>query len=36
MFKDRTVSFAPNSREGGLVRKLGFGGRIEAMKLSCS
>lgn len=35
MFKDRTVSFAPNSREGGLIRKLGFGGRIEAMKLSC-
>jgi|UniRef100_UPI000D366429 hypothetical protein len=36
MFKDRTVSFGPNSREGGLMRKLGFGGRIEAMKLSCS
>jgi hypothetical protein len=36
MFKDRTVSFPANSREGGLVRKLGFGGRIEAMKLSCS
>lgn len=36
MFKDRTVSFAANSREGGLNRKLGFGGRIEAMKLSCA
>jgi hypothetical protein len=36
MFKDRTVSFPANSREGGLVRKLGFGGRIEALKLSCS
>lgn len=36
MFKDRTVSFPPNSREGGLISKLGFGGRIEAMKLSCS
>jgi hypothetical protein len=36
MFKDRTVSFPANSREGGLVRKLGFGGRIEAMKLTCS
>ena len=36
MFKDRTVSFAANSREGGLSRKLGFGGRIEAMKLSCA
>jgi len=36
MFRDRTVSFPPNSREGGLVRKLGFGGRIEALKLNCS
>jgi hypothetical protein len=36
MFRDRTVNFAANSREGGLMRKLGFGGRIEAMKLSCS
>ena len=35
MFKDRTVRFEANSREGGLVRKLGFGGRIEALKLSC-
>jgi hypothetical protein len=36
MFKDRTVNFPANSREGGLTRKLGFGGRIEAMKLNCS
>ncbi|VWX63005.1 conserved hypothetical protein [Burkholderiales bacterium 8X] len=36
MFRDRKVSFPPNSREGGLIRKLGFGGRIEAMKLSCN
>ena len=36
MFRDRTVNFPANSREGGLMRKLGFGGRIEAMKLSCS
>ncbi len=36
MFKDRVVSFPANSREGGLVRKLGFGGRIEALKLSCA
>ena len=36
MFRDKTVSFPPNSREGGLIRKLGFGGRIEALKLSCS
>jgi len=36
MFRDRTVNFPANSREGGLTRKLGFGGRIEAMKLNCS
>jgi len=36
MFRDRTVNFPANSREGGLMRKLGFGGRIEAMKLNCS
>lgn len=36
MFRDRAVTFPPNSREGGLIRQLGFGGRIEAMKLSCS
>ena len=34
--KDRTVRFEPDSREGGLARKLAFGGRIEALKLSCS
>ncbi|WPH14670.1 beta/gamma crystallin domain-containing protein [Variovorax paradoxus] len=36
MFRDRTVDFPANSREGGLMRKLGFGGRIEAMKLDCA
>ena len=36
MFRDHTVNFPANSREGGLTRKLGFGGRIEAMKLNCS
>lgn len=36
MFKDRVVSFPANTREGGLIRKLGFGGRIEALTLSCS
>jgi len=35
MFRDRVVNFPPNSREGGLIRKLGFGGRIEAMRLVC-
>ncbi|MGJ7493197.1 hypothetical protein [Variovorax sp. ZT4R33] len=36
MFRDRTATFPANSREGGLMRKLGFGGRIEAMRLSCN
>lgn len=35
LFKDRVVSFPANSREAGLIRKLGFGGRIEALRLSC-
>jgi hypothetical protein len=36
MFQDRTVQFDPNSREASVVKKLGFGGRIESMKLTCS
>ena len=32
----RSVPFEPGSREAGLVEKLGFGGRIESMQLSCS
>jgi hypothetical protein len=35
MFKDKSVKFQPNDREGGLVKKLGFGGRIQSMKLEC-
>lgn len=35
-FKDKSVSFGPNSKEGGLVKKLGFTGRIESLKLECS
>ncbi|MGZ8260592.1 MAG: hypothetical protein ACXWUL_08585, partial [Caldimonas sp.] len=31
----RWIGFTPDSREPGLVEKLGFGGRIESMKLSC-
>jgi hypothetical protein len=31
----RWVGFTPDSREPGLTEKLGFGGRIESMKLSC-
>lgn len=36
MFKDRSVTFGPNSREGGLITKLGFGGRIESLQLDCA
>ena len=36
MFKDRTVSFGPNSREGGLITKLGIGGEIESLQLECT
>jgi hypothetical protein len=31
----RSVGFQPDSREAGLAEKLGFGGRIESMQLSC-
>lgn len=31
----RSVGFTPDSREPGLAEKLGFGGRIESMKLTC-
>ena len=31
----RWVGFTPDSREPSLAEKLGFGGRIESMKLSC-
>jgi hypothetical protein len=31
----RSVVFSPDSREGGVVEKLGFGGRIESMRLTC-
>lgn len=32
----RSVGFTPGSRESGLVEKLGFGGRIESIRMSCS
>ena len=35
MFKDKSVKFGPNSKEAGLVKKLGFTGRIESLKLDC-
>ena len=36
MFKDRSVQFPPNAKEGGLIKKLGFSGRIQSVKLECS
>jgi hypothetical protein len=35
MFKDRAVKFGPNSKEGGLLKKLGFSGRVQSVKLEC-
>ena len=32
----RSVGFSPDSREPSLVEKLGFGGRIESMRLTCN
>ncbi len=34
-FKDKTVNFAPNSKEAGLIKKLGFTGSIESLKIDC-
>jgi hypothetical protein len=36
MFKDRAVAFGPNSREGGLLTRLGFGGEIQSLQLECT
>ncbi|MDB5927783.1 MAG: hypothetical protein JWN13_6719 [Betaproteobacteria bacterium] len=36
LFKDRSVTFEPNSKEPGLIKKLGFAGRIESLKLECT
>ena len=35
MFKDRFDGFAPNSREAGLITKLGIGGDIQSLQLGC-
>ena len=32
----RSVGFPPNSREGGLAEKLGYGGRIESLQMTCN
>lgn len=36
LFKDRTMSFGPNSREAGLITKLGIGGDIQSLQLDCA
>ena len=36
MFKDKSVDFAANAREPGLIKKLGIGGRIQSLQLSCT
>ena len=36
MFKDRSIAFGPNSREGGLITKLGVGGHIQSLQLECT
>jgi hypothetical protein len=35
MFKDRSTVFGPNSREAGLITKLGIGGDIQSLQLEC-
>ncbi len=35
MFKDRSMVFGPNSREAGLITKLGLGGDIQSLQLEC-
>lgn len=36
LFQDGSAVFGPNSHEAGLARKLGFGGRIQSMRVDCS
>ena len=36
LFSNRSVGFSPGVREPGLVEKLGFGGRIESIKMRCN
>ncbi len=36
MFKNKTINFAPNSKEPGLIKKLGFTGSIESLKIDCA
>ena len=34
-FSSRSVGFGPDTRQGNLIERLGFGGRIESMQLRC-
>ncbi len=36
LFRDKSVDFSANARESGLISKLGAGGRIQSLQLSCS
>ena len=36
LFRDKSVDFPANTRESGLVSKLGAGGRIQSLQLSCT
>jgi hypothetical protein len=34
-FKNKSVNFGPNQREPGLIKKLGFTGNIQSLKVGC-
>lgn len=34
-FKNKSVTFGPNSKEPGLIKKLGFAGSIQSLKIAC-
>lgn len=36
MFKDRSVNFEPNAKEGSLLRKIGITGRVQSLRLQCT
>jgi hypothetical protein len=35
-FKNKSITFGPNSKEPGLIKKLGFTGSIQSLKLACT
>jgi hypothetical protein len=36
MFKDKSIDFPANSKQAGLIKKLGFGGNIKSLQLTCA